>query len=345
MFGVAGIELAGPTPARQRVVEPAGPRGQHPADDVRPGEAGVERERRAHRLLGGGRLRRAAPAATPASPAAAPTRGTSAGSRPARSGRATAPRRPVPGPSRRRATAGLRRPAPARPGRRRPPAPSARRAPARRAGRATPSVRTAAARTIGSGSDAAPSSAPKARAVDRPGRRCGRSIGPRPRRRRLALDRRLGRHARAGQPRRCTRWRWRAGPPPACGRRRAGQLRHGRRRHRCPPAYIVVATRVLFGAPRAVAPPRVHLPRRPLRRLVVVAGGARVGHAVGRGGLGHRRLERVVATAHQQPPVDVAHVAVDAAAAGRRRRRGTNARRAAHRSTECGCRGRRRRGW
>ena len=69
-------------------------------------------------------------------------------------------------------------------------------------------------------------------------------------------------------------------------------------------------------APRAVAPPRVHLPRRPFGRLVVVARGAGVGDTEAGGGLRHRRLERVIAAPHQQPPVDVAHVAVHTAAAG-----------------------------
>ena len=83
-----------------------------------------------------------------------------------------------------------------------------------------------------------------------------------------------------------------------------------------PARYIVVATRVLF-ARRSPSPHQASIcRRRPLRRLVVVAGGAGVGDAERGRGLGHRRLEGVIAAAHQQPPVHVAHVAVHAAAAG-----------------------------
>ena len=72
-------------------------------------------------------------------------------------------------------------------------------------------------------------------------------------------------------------------------------------------------------APLAVAPPLIHLPRRPFGRSIVVAGRAGIGHAERHGRLGHRRLERVIAAPDQQPPVHVAHMAADAPAARRRR--------------------------
>ena len=63
----------------------------------------------------------------------------------------------------------------------------------------------------------------------------------------------------------------------------------------------------------------IHLPRRPLGRTIVVTRRAGVRHAEGGGHLRHRRLKRVIAPADQQPPVHVAHVAADAATARRRR--------------------------
>ena len=97
-----------------------------------------------------------------------------------------------------------------------------------------------------------------------------------------------------------------------------GELRErpaARSRRRSPARYIVSASSTVAVRRRAVPVPAIHRRRRPLGRLVLVTRRARVRHAVPRRHLRHRRLERVIAPASDQPPVHVAHVAVDAAAA------------------------------
>ena len=174
------------------------------------------------------------------------------------------------------------------------------------------------ARTTGSGSAAAPISIFTSPAH---GLRRSSSTWRGSRRRRVRDRTRSGSAAGAGHRRRrraasatCSRPRWRGAARPARDRlpaapelrqhaavARAGAVHHVGGRHR-------------FLAAGAVAPPRIHLPCRPFRRLVVMARRARVRHAVARGHLRSRRAERVIAPPHEHPPVDVAHVAVDAAA-------------------------------